>query len=226
MFCIYMIMNLINGKIYIGRAANPEKRWKMHRQISNRPNDKNHQLIHKSIRKYGSSNFLFRVIQKLFSDKESMEAETYWINFYKTNVYRFGNEFGYNLTDGGEGKSGYKHSQTTKKKISIANSGKLRSPSDRKKRSICYTGNGNPMFGKHHTSKSIDIISNTRKTMGVAKGIKNAKVKLTEQQVKEIKFLLKEEKLQQKQIAIIFNVNASAIQKIASGKNWSHITCE
>lgn len=216
-------MNLINGKIYIGRARHPEKRWRAHCRISNRPNDKNHQLIHKAIKKYGVANFLFRTVQELNSHKESKISEQYWITFYQSNVAKYGSKFGYNLTDGGEGLTGYKHNQTTKEKISLANSGKLRSLSDRKIRSNFSTGKGNPMFGKHHTAESISKISLTRKENGIAKGTNNSKAKLNEIQVKEIKLMLKEGKLQQKEIAAIYNVYPSAIQKIASGKNWSHI---
>jgi group I intron endonuclease len=217
-------MNLINGKVYIGRARNPEKRWRAHCRISNRPNDKNHQLIHKAIRKYGNSNFLFKVVQELNSHKESKISEQYWITFYQSNVAKYGNDFGYNLTDGGEGLTGYKHNQITKEKISFANSGKLRSLSDKKERSNFSTGKGNPMFGRHHTNESVNRMSLTRKENGTARGANNSKAKLNETQVKEIKLMLKEGKLQQKEIATIYNVRASAIQKIASGKNWDHIT--
>ncbi len=55
-----------------------------------------------------------------------------------------------------------------------------------------------------------------------ARGENNGYSKLTNQDVKQIKFLLKN-KFKQKEIAILFNVHPSLISYIKSGKIWSHI---
>ena len=39
------------------------------------------------------------------------ELEKYYIALYKTNINRYGKEYGYNLTDGGDGVSGIKYSE-------------------------------------------------------------------------------------------------------------------
>jgi DNA-binding XRE family transcriptional regulator len=55
------------------------------------------------------------------------------------------------------------------------------------------------------------------------KGINNPQHKLTEEQVIQIKLLLKEGKLTQQEIADIFGVSQMTISLIKSGKKWSHI---
>lgn len=117
-----MIFNLVNGKIYIGQTTKPLYRWRQHIRHAANPNPKKY-LIHKAINKYGKNNLEFRIIQSLNIKDEASEAEKYWISFYKSNVYRFGNEFGYNLTDGGETVLGMKHSDVTKNKMSLSHKG-------------------------------------------------------------------------------------------------------
>lgn len=216
-------MNLSTWKMYIGQTIDLESRWKHHLQISNNSADKNHQLIHKAIAKYGRDTFIFVPLQAAVNYQEVLDAEKYWIDFYQTNTSRYGRSAGYNLTDGGEGWFGKHHTEESKLKISLANTGKIHSESFKENRRTWYAGEGNPMYGKHHTNKSLRKISSTRKAKGLAKGTTNPKAKLTEEQVREIKLLLKEGKLQQKEIAKLYNVWSSAIQKIASGKNWWYI---
>jgi len=56
-----------------------------------------------------------------------------------------------------------------------------------------------------------------------AKGSNNNFSKLTEEQVKEIKYLLKD-KVKQQTIADKYNVKLRTIKAIQSGQNWNHIT--
>lgn len=59
----------------------------------------------------------------------------------------------------------------------------------------------------------------------IRKGENNNFSKLSEQQVKEIKILLKN-KTKQQEIADLYNVKLRTIKAIRSGQNWSHITIE
>lgn len=56
-----------------------------------------------------------------------------------------------------------------------------------------------------------------------AKGSKNGKTKLTDDNVIEIKLLLKEGKLNQKEISEMYGVKIGAINRINTGKSWSHV---
>lgn len=219
MFYVYKITNKINNKIYIGQTENLKRRWRVHIRTSNKPNSKNFQLLHKAIHKYGKENFLFEEIDNFQNYKDVLTAEIKWIKYYKSNV----SEYGYNLTNGGEGHSGFKHSLIAREKIRQKALGRKASQATKDLMSKQRSGHKNGMFGKCHSKTSRKKIGNSRKLLKLGRGENNIKCKLTEQQVKEIKLLLKEGKLQQKQIAVMFNVYASAIQKIASGKNWSYI---
>lgn len=59
----------------------------------------------------------------------------------------------------------------------------------------------------------------------VRRGQNNNFSKLTEEQVKEIKYLLRD-KVKQQIIADKYNVKLRTIKAIASGQNWNHITIE
>lgn len=101
---IYKIENLINGKIYIGKSVNIEKRFRTHINDSfnkNKP-EYNH-LIHKAIRKYKVENFSFDIIEEC-DENELNSREMYWIHIYDCCVLD-GRNKGYNMTRGGEGSS-------------------------------------------------------------------------------------------------------------------------
>lgn len=101
---IYKIENLINGKIYIGKSVNIEKRFRSHITDSfnkNKP-EYNH-LIHRAIRKYGTDNFSFEIIEQC-KENELNKREIYWISFYDCCILDSKNK-GYNMTRGGDGSS-------------------------------------------------------------------------------------------------------------------------
>ena len=54
-------------------------------------------------------------------------------------------------------------------------------------------------------------------------GHKNGMSKLTDEDVIKIKFHLKEDILNQRQLSEIFNVSEAQISRIKSGKRWSHL---
>lgn len=102
MFIIYMHTSP-SGKSYIGKTKfSLEKRWKDHQAMAKF--GKNH-LIHKAIRKYGAETFTSVVLEENVPDEKASERERYWISFY--NTYKKG----YNMTEGGEGRSFISESQ-------------------------------------------------------------------------------------------------------------------
>ena len=66
-----------------------------------------------------------------------LAQEMYWIAHYGT--YRNGT-IGYNLTLGGEGNAGYRHTDVTKEKLSLAGKGRLLSQEHKDKLSAANTG--------------------------------------------------------------------------------------
>ncbi len=142
-YWIYCIENKVNGKKYIGKATNPKRRWASHISVSKKES-KYQKYLHRAISKYGIDNFWFRCIHYSFTEIECLEYEKYWIKFFKTQDPKFG----YNLTAGGEGESGYKHTPTTKELLSKLAKEKV--------------GELNPFFGKTHTTKTKELISSSR----------------------------------------------------------------
>lgn len=100
---IYKVENLVNGKVYIGQSIAIEKRWNKHYNAPFNPNTENYNIpFYRAIRKYGLNNFNFSVLEQCKrSDLDNREK--YWINFFHSN----NSEYGYNLTDGGQGSLGH-----------------------------------------------------------------------------------------------------------------------
>jgi group I intron endonuclease len=200
-FYTYIITNITNGKIYIGKTVNPNKRWKDHLKISKGgPNKyKRFQSIHGAIKKYGEDKFDFKIINEYNSEQESLAAEIELISLHKSNDRKIG----YNLTKGGEGVIGYTFTDAAKLKISNAHKGKILSEEHKK-----------------NISTTLKLTSNIRSKMNQGENGSNAK--LTETQVIEIKKMLKSG-MSNRQIAKLFGVGKSCIGDISSGRCWSHI---
>lgn len=151
-YYVYIIRNKVNSKIYVGKSAErfikSSSRFEEHVRVAQRGKVKgniNFSLIHAAIAKYGEDNFKFEILEYFDDEIIVLEKEKFWIEHYKSDVNRFGNEFGYNLTAGGDGVSGRKVSPETKLKISKSLSGKKlgykrKSPIKRKKIHIFNIG--------------------------------------------------------------------------------------
>jgi dihydrofolate reductase len=120
-YYVYAVVNNINNKIYIGKATNPQKRWKKHIWISQQNSNEEPQfsLIHSAIKKYGEKNFTFKIVCDCQSEAHALEMEKYFILELKMTHQL------YNLTDGGQGSSGFKHSSETIQKMSSMRQGEL-----------------------------------------------------------------------------------------------------
>jgi group I intron endonuclease len=114
---IYMTTNKINGKIYIGKDA-------LHRKCYLGSG----KILKKAIKKYGRNNFVKTIIE-ICDDNRWVERERYWIDKYESR----NPNIGYNITEGGEGISGHKHTEMAKKRMAETK-----------------IGDKNPMFGRHH----------------------------------------------------------------------------
>lgn len=96
---IYKITNKINGKCYIGKSSDIEKRWNYHKISFNYEKEKQ-KTLYRAFRKYGIENFTFEILEEMTEelyDQFANNREEYWILFYNS----FNN--GYNETKGGDG---------------------------------------------------------------------------------------------------------------------------
>lgn len=162
---IYLIINKINGHMYVGGSVDIEKRLDEHK----RGKDADNQAIDRAILKYGKENFSYQVITELPTDWNIIgEHEKYWIKLY--NTFKDSNH--YNLTEGGEGISGWKHTDETKFKISEANKGKTgywkdKNFSDKHKQKLSASHKGQESWNKGKTDcysdESIQKMSKAKK---------------------------------------------------------------
>lgn len=75
---VYLILNKVNGKVYVGASMKPNERWASHRrQMVYGSEDKSD--LHKDMRKHGFNNFVFTKIVKAKDEKELYKLEKKWI---------------------------------------------------------------------------------------------------------------------------------------------------
>jgi group I intron endonuclease len=88
---IYLLRNMVNGKIYVGKTVNtPEKRFRQHIDASKQKKT----YLHRSISKHGEEHFVVEVLE-VVHDKNLLDSkEIYWISKLEPE---------YNMTTGGEG---------------------------------------------------------------------------------------------------------------------------
>lgn len=189
-----------NGKKYIGKTMRTMSR----RQGGSRfCGYEKCTLVYRAMQKYGFENIKQIILFKgKMKDEEASRLEQSCILLFKTNVYRFNTpEYGYNLTDGGEGQNGRKlvgfelerslkqldeyrdvwrgshHTEESKHKMSIAKKGKKRgSMSEETKRKISVA-NSRPSAKKSQVKKKPVLVKNphTGETMRFDSGEQAAK---------------------------------------------------
>jgi hypothetical protein len=141
---VYKATNLINNKIYIGKTViSFSQRRANHLSVAR--NKKDNFPFHAAIRKYGEENFAWEIIDRCLFAESLIALEQHYIKLYNCKAPN-----GYNLTDGGDGITGFKHSEETKKKMSESMVGKT-------------AGNKNGNYGK---PKSEETLKKMRKPHG------------------------------------------------------------
>lgn len=129
---IIYLLRCVNGKGYVGQTIDSiEQRWKEHQRdaIDGKT------LLYRAIRKYGRDQFERIVLEECTSTQQLDERERFWIAKLKTL-----NPNGYNMTLGGQGCHGFRHSNETKRHLSEVNKGKVFSEKTRQRMSKSATG--------------------------------------------------------------------------------------
>lgn len=98
---IYIIINMVNAKVYVGQSSDIVKRWNQHVKELNAGRHHNYHL-QSAWNMYGQSNFLFELITEC-DKKDLNKYEKFFINLFNSK------KDGYNLDDGGSGTRGFVH---------------------------------------------------------------------------------------------------------------------
>ncbi len=185
---VYQIRNLINGSRYIGSAAGIagfSHRWTCHRSELELKKHANRHLQN-AWSKYGQSAFVFEVI--LHCDpQDCLIYEQMALDTVKPE---------YNICPQANNSLGFRHSEESKRKMSLAQQGRKHSVDHRAK------------VGKASQERQ--------------RGAMNSYAKLTENGVRRIKQLLRQG-MNHRMIANQFDVTRACISQINIGKSWSHI---
>lgn len=169
--CIYKIINVRNGKFYVGSAVNFAKRKARHRWKLNRGDHANKHL-QAAWNKHGEKAFVFAIVQEVPEGEDLLAWENRWLHEhvgkgYCYNIAKDATAFGlgksgelspmygrrFNHTDETKAKisayrRGKKLSEETKQKLSIAHKGQTHSTETREKISASLRGENNPWYGK------------------------------------------------------------------------------
>jgi group I intron endonuclease len=199
-------MNKLNKKVYVGKSADIEKRWRQHKTLpfTKSKGRDNCLKLYRAIRKYGIDNFDFSIVKECNTIEELDQEEIDTIEKLQTIKY------GYNITPGGSGPFGIHHpffgkhhSEESKKKSSISHTGKKLGPASaerKQKISRALKGKEKP----HH------------------KGEGNPASKLKAADIPIIKKLSSEGK-SFVEIAKIFDVSNVSIKNVVVGNTWKNI---
>ena len=114
---VYRITNKENGKSYIGITTKTiEARWAMHLNASDKGKCL-HRPLYLAIKKYGADAFRMEMVCEAQTTDELRELEKHHISACGTFA-----PGGYNATLGGDGLTGYRHTEATKRRLGELNS--------------------------------------------------------------------------------------------------------
>lgn len=164
---IYIIKNKINNKIYVGYATNITSRISSHKKELRNNRHKNPHLQN-AYNEYGEENFDFNTIENC-SGQLLCAREHYWAVLLNTHD----RNYGYNEKPTDPNGVSTKHSEETRKKLSIANTGKKLSKEARQKIGNANRGNSHSLEtrekislglkGKKRSQETKDKISKAHK---------------------------------------------------------------
>jgi len=149
---VYLLTNIINGKIYVGKSIDMEERYRDYARA------KGNGHVIRAIKKYGWENFTFEILESFdeIDVQELLEIESQYIILLDgTNKF-----LGYNKCIYASDATGLKRSEEVKKKASEARMGKR-------------TGKDNHFFGKKLSEEHKRKMSETRIREGTSAGEKH-----------------------------------------------------
>lgn len=163
----FYIYNLIDPKdnipFYVGKGYG-NRMYSHEKEVKRGICPNRNSYLFNSIKKILDSGMkiIYKKIKENLSELDSFKLELEEIKKYGRR--NNGSGILCNMSDGGEGMSGYKHTEISRKKISESLKGRyLWSESRKKEASKKFSGKGNPFYGKTHTDEVLKKISITVK---------------------------------------------------------------
>lgn len=182
-YTVYCIQNKKNLKMYIGWSSNVKSRWRSEKYFAFNKNAQMYNwndyesLLSKAFRAYATNSkdveefFTFTILEQFEDKEESLEAEIFWIEYFRTNVQRYGQDAGYNVLSGGQrGIFGFKATDEQKAIISFNTAGEKNPAAKLKKEEVDLIRNDYLTGG--YTYKELGIKYNIGRT-SIARIIKD-----------------------------------------------------
>ena len=146
-YCVYCHTLRSDGRRYIGyTGSDPEVRWKKGWGYYK-------SRFGRAIKKYGWDAFDHQILKDNLTIEEAKQEEIRLIALYDTTKY----DSGFNITMGGESRSGYRPDPQALEKMRLAHMGKRASDETKKKRSASlkkyYSAHGALMRSEEHMRK-------------------------------------------------------------------------
>jgi group I intron endonuclease len=132
---LYLIRNLVNGKGYVGITKRPLRKRLLDHYAAARGGKET--AIARAITKYGQDAFTVTLLGEAPTWEELLAMEREAIQTYNT-FHLTGH--GYNLTLGGDGTTGWKHTEASKARMGLANKGRVLSAEHRAAVSQAHRG--------------------------------------------------------------------------------------
>lgn len=155
-FTVYMHVNKVNGKKYIGLTRQDvRRRW--------RPDGSgymNNPYFWHAIQKYGWDNFEHIIVKTGLSQDEACQMEKDLIALHKSNDLIHG----YNIADGGQFNI---MPEATRQRLSEVRKGTNLGKDNPNYGNHKLAGVNNPNYGKHHSAETRKRISENRKGKGL-----------------------------------------------------------
>lgn len=196
-FGIYAIKNKINNKVYIGQTSENFQRRYWHHCWKLKQNKHDNCYLQNAFNKYGDENFEFEIIECVTDKSKLNNLEIKYIATYKQD------NLCYNMLLGGDGRRGFKMSESTKKKIAEKNKINL--------------------LGKTHSKKTKIKMSQTRTGKYYTRH-KQTNI-INEEIAREIKIQLIDG-VSAKEISENLGISYNSVNGILSNNNWSNVIVE
>lgn len=113
---VYLVINKTNGKKYVGQTKQDFHKYWIHCCSRAKAESVAKPALYAALRKYGASNFSAEILVVVGTKEDADYYEREMIKALGTQD----REKGYNCTAGGEGLFGYRHSEETRRKMSLS----------------------------------------------------------------------------------------------------------